>query len=237
MKQTASLTYAVRRFWPTLPFHGLTVPMQGPHITKPIWKHVWRGDYEWPELRALLKLMRPEDRVLELGLGMGLVSGVLALRHPAARFTSYEANPALHPLIAALHKQNGITNVEVRSAILAPLSGGTTRRFRIHRHFTESSLVATGANVTEVEVPVHDPAAVVAEIRPDVLICDIEGAEEELIPVLPLSSIRVAVVELHPKIVSRAGIARIFRSFLDAGLVPVVDQSFETVVAFERVPS
>ncbi len=235
MKQTASLTFAFRRFWPTLPFHGLTVPMQGPHISKPVWKHVWRGDYEWPELRALAALMQPQDRVLELGLGMGLVSGVMARRHPAARFTSYEANPALHPRIAELHQANGITNVEVRSAILAPLSAGATRRFRIHRHFTESSLVAASADVAEVEVPVHDPAAVMSELRPDLLICDIEGAEEELIPALPLSGLRAAVIELHPQIVSRAGMARIFRSFLDAGLVPVVEQSFETVVAFERV--
>jgi FkbM family methyltransferase len=236
MKQTASLTYAFRRFWPTLPFHGLTVPMQGPHVTKPVWKHVWRGDYEWPELRALSALMRPQDRVLELGLGMGLVSGVLALRQPAARFTSYEANPALHERVADLHKQNGITNVEVRSAIVAPLSSGATRRFQIHRNFTESSLAATAGKVAEVEVPVHDPVAVAAEIRPDLLICDIEGAEEELIPVLPMSGLRAAVIELHPQVVSRAGMARIFRSFLDAGLVPVVEQSSETVVAFERVP-
>lgn len=236
MKQTASLTFAFRRFWPTLPFHGLTVPMKGDHISKPVWKHVWRGDYEWPELRALSALMRPQDRVLELGLGMGLVSGVLARRYPEARFTSYEANPDLHPHISALHKANGITNVEARAALVAPLSGGATRRFRIHRHFTESSLVAASADLSEVDVPVHDPATVMAEVRPDLLICDIEGAEEELLPLLPLGGLRAAVVELHPQIVSRAGMARIFRSFLDAGLVPVVEQSFETVVAFERVP-
>lgn len=235
MKQTASLSYAVRRFWRTLPFHGLTVPMRGDHITKPVWKHVWRGDYEWPELRALSALKRPEDRVLELGLGMGLVSGVLARRHPAARFTSYEANPALLPHIAALHQANDIRNVTVRSAIVAPLTHGATRTFRLHRHFTESSLVARTADLAEVEVPVHDPAEVIAELRPDLLICDIEGAEEELIPNLPMSGLRAVVIELHPQIVSRPGMARIFRAFHEAGLVPVVEQSFETVVSFERV--
>jgi FkbM family methyltransferase len=236
MKQIASLSYSFRRLWPTLPFHGLTVPMQGEHVSKPIWKHVWRGDYEWPELRALSALLRPEDRVLELGLGMGLVSGVLAHRLPSARFTSYEANPALLPHIAALHKANGIGNVAVRSAIVAPLSKGAVRKFRLHRHFTESSLTAASAELAEVEVPVHDPETVISELRPDILICDIEGAEEELIPHLPLSGLRGAVIELHPQIVPRAGIARIFRTFLEAGLVPVVEQSFETVVAFERVP-
>ncbi|GGE25723.1 methyltransferase, FkbM family [Gemmobacter megaterium] len=235
MKQTASLSFPFRRFWKTLHFHGLQVPVQGAHVSKPVWKHIWRGDYEWPELRALSALMRPEDRVLELGLGMGLVSGVMARRHPGARFTSYEANPALPEAIARLHRTNGITNVEVRSAVVAPLDQGATRSFRLHRHFTESSLVAGAADLEAVEVPVHDPAAVFAEVRPDLLVCDIEGAEEELIPVLPLAGLRAAVIELHPHIVSRAGMARIFGAFLGAGLVPVVEQSFETVVAFERV--
>lgn len=237
MKQIASLTYSIRRFWPTLPFHGLKVPMQGEHVSKPVWKHVWREDYELPELRALSELMHHDDRVLELGLGMGLVSGVLAKRHPNARFVSYEANPNLRPVILQLHELNGIANVEVRSALIAPLDQGETRRFRLHRHFTESSLVAASADVAEVEVPVHDPAMVMQEVQPDLLICDIESAEEELIPILPLGGLRAAVIELHPHIVSRAGMARIFRAFLDAGLVPVVEHSSETVVAFERVPS
>ena len=235
MKQTASLTWHIRRFWKTLPFHGLRVPVSGAHVTKPVWKHVWRLDYERPELLALSALMHPGDRVLELGAGMGLVSGVMAKRHPQARFTSYEANPALAEVIAGLHRMNGIGNVDLRSAILAPTDQGNTRRFRLHRNFTESSLVAASADVSEVEVAVHDPAEVMAELRPDLLLCDIEGAEEELIPVLPLDGLRAAVIELHPHIVSRAGMARIFRSFLDAGLVPVVECSTETVVAFERV--
>lgn len=235
MKQTANLSYALRRFWPTLSFHGLKVPMRGEHVTKPVWKHVWRGDYEWPELRALSVLMCPEDRVLELGLGMGLVSGVLARRHPTARFTSYEANPALLPHVAALHQANGIRNAEVRSAIVAPSTGGATRKLRLHRNFTESSLVAAADEVAEIEVHVHDPSDVMAELHPDLLICDIEGAEAELIPALPLTGLRAAVIELHPQIVGREGIARVFRTFLDAGLVPVVEQSFETVVAFVRV--
>lgn len=237
MKQTASATYHFRRFWKTLPFHGLTVPVTGSHISKPVWKHIWRGDYERPELQALSAMMRPNDRLLELGLGMGLVSGVMAKRHPGAQFVSYEANPTLGPIVAQLHKLNGISNIDVRSAVVAPLDQGTTRQFRLHRHFTESSLVAASADLDQVVVPVHDPATIMAEVRPDILICDIEGGEEELIPALPLDGLRGVVIELHPHIVGREGIARIFKAFLDAGLVPMVEHSSETVVAFERVPS
>ena len=99
------------------------------------------------------------------------------------------------------------------------------------------SLVAASADLDQVVVPVHDPVTIMAEVRPDILICDIEGGEEELIPALPLDGLRGVVIELHPHIVGREGIARIFKAFLDAGLVPMVEHSSETVVAFERVPS
>lgn len=235
MKQTASLRFPLRGFWNMLPFHRLTVPMPGRHVSKPVWKHVWRGDCERPEPFALAAMGRPQDWLLELGLGMGQVSGVLAKRNPGARFISYEANHALRSIVEQLHLLNGNSNVQVRSAVVAPLEQGNTRVVKLHRHFTESSLAAASANVDEVVVPVHEPATVMAEAKPDILICDIEGGEEELIPRMPLDGLRDVVIELHPHIVSRAGMARIFKAFADFGLVPRVEHSSETVVAFERV--
>lgn len=233
-------TYLLRRYHRMrghIDYRGLTVALDPQVVTDQILDSLWKDDYEVPELQALSGLMRPGDRVLELGAGMGLVSGVMAKRHPQARFVSYEANQALAPVIAALHQRNGIANVTLRSAIVAPLGQGTTRRFRLHRHFTEGSLVAQSADQGEAEVAVHDPVAVIAEVKPDLLLCDIEGGEEELIPLLPMAGLRAAVIELHPTIVSRAGMARIFAAFHAAGLVPVVELSSATVVAFERVPA
>lgn len=231
-------TFLMRRFYRMrhqILYKGLRVSVSSDVVTDPILDSLWKDDYEAPELLALAGLMRPTDTVLELGAGMGVVSGVMAKRFPQSHFTSYEANPALVPVIAALHKQNGINNVTVRSALVAPAKTGTTRNFRIHRHFTESSLVAESADQGLVSVAVHDPDRVIAELQPDLLLCDIEGGEEELIPLLPMSGLRAAVIELHPNIVSRAGMARIFAAFHNAGLFPVVELSTETVMAFERV--
>lgn len=218
-----------------LAYEGLTVPLDNDVVSDSILDALWKQRYEQPEIFALSGLIRPADRVLELGAGMGIVSGIFAKRFPQITVTSYEANPALAPVIAKLHQCNGITNVDLRSALVAPMAMGLTRKFKIHKHFTESSLVAESADQAIVEVPVHDPDAVMAALRPDVLLCDIEGGEEELIPQLPLTGLRAAVIELHPHIVSRAGISRIFNAFLDAGLVPVVELSTATVVAFDRV--
>lgn len=235
MKQIASVSYHFRRLWRELRFHGLHVPVDARHVTKPVWKHIWRGDYEAPELLALSALMRPRDRVLELGGGMGLVSGVMAKRNPDARFLSFEANPGLIDAIAALHRRNGISNVEVVSGILASPDQGPTRTFSLHRNFTEGSLQSGRPSMGQVEVPVHDPVPVFNRFNPDVLLCDIEGAEQDLLPILPLGGLRAVVVELHPRIVSRRGMAQIWKVLIQAGLVPVVELSTATVVAFERI--
>lgn len=228
--KTASILCACRSLWPELDDRGLKVRATGPHVTKPVWKGLWRGDDEGPEFLAMSGRMRPADRVLEPDAG--LVSGVLAKQMPAAHFTSYEANPALVPVIGDLHRRNAIGNVDLRSAIVAPLAGGKPRPFRLPQH--KSSLVAEAADAGVVEVQVHDPAEVMAELRPDVLRCDIEGGEAEPIPALPMGDLRAAVIELHPHILRRVAKRRIFDAFLAAGLVPVAELSTATVVAFER---
>lgn len=214
---------------------GLNVPLPTGLIPDQVLDALYKGQYERPELIAATALLRSGDQILELGAGIGIVSGLLAKRFSSTDFISYEANPALVPVISALHECNGIGNVALRSAIVAPTNHGLTRRFRLHRHFTESSLTATSADEGFVDVPVHDPVTVMNEVQPDILLCDIEGGEEELIPLLPMNGLRAAIIELHPHLVSREGMGRVFRAFLDAGLVPVVELSTATVMAFERV--
>lgn len=235
MKVKTRVRRALARRRGSIIYENIRVPLGNSLVTDEILDTFLKGVYEQPEILALSGLMRPNDRFLELGAGMGLVSGVAAKRHPKASFISYEANPALVPVISALHECNGIGNVALRSAIVAPTNHGLTRRFRLHRHFTESSLTATSADEGFVDVPVHDPVTVMNEVQPDILLCDIEGGEEELIPLLPMNGLRAAIIELHPHLVSREGMGRVFRAFLDAGLVPVVELSTATVMAFERV--
>lgn len=227
--------YSARRLWPVLSFRGLKVPVTGAHVSRPVWKHVWRGDYEAPELDALRALLRPTDRVLELGTGMGLVSGVVAKEFPAIHVYAFEANPSLIPVIEALHKRNEIANVTLRNEVLLPNPREASIRFNLHRNFTESSLSDRIESQSAVDVPVRDINAVVAEVRPDVFVCDIEGAEAQVFDGLDLAGLRVVVIELHPHLLKRAEIKLIYDTCAKAGLYPRVEHSDLTVVAFERV--
>lgn len=230
-----STLYKARSLRPVLRFRGLKVPVSGPHISRSVWKHLWKGDYEAPEIFALQNLLKSGDSVLELGTGMGVVSSIAAKLHPDIKIEAYEANPALIEPIRSLHKMNRITNINIHNAILLPTENQTFRKFNLHEKFTESSIKEEISSIRSIDVPVQDFRTVLNKIRPDVLVCDIEGGEEELFVGVDLRGIRAVVLELHPEVVSRPAIKVIFDVCARAGLYPRIEYSSERVVAFEKV--
>lgn len=236
-KLIARIMYYMRFLRSSLPFHGIRVPFDGFHLGRTTWttfKFVYRGDYEGPEVRALLGLVRKGDRLLELGGGLGIVSGVAAKAAGNAPLLIFEPNSKLIPHIKTLHALNNLTHAEIRNQVVLPQGTPKGRTFFVHSSFGASSIVEHKKVAETVEIPVAAFADVVAEFRPDVLICDIEGAEAELFDGIDLSTFRAAVIEVHPTIVPPAKMARVFETCLSAGLAPRVDLFGGTVIAFER---
>ncbi|WP_322867192.1 FkbM family methyltransferase [Aquicoccus sp. G2-2] len=227
--------HKARILHPVLNFRGIKVPVAGDHISRTLWKHIWKGGYEGPEIEALSSLIRPGDRILELGTGMGLVSGVAANLHPDVKIEAYEANPALIPAIHKLHELNGITNINVNNAILLPTDDTTPIRFNLHENFTMSSIKNTIDSSGYVEVERRDFRKVLSEFRPDILACDIEGGEEELFTGVTLQGLRSLIIEFHPKLISRSAVKRIYDLCADAGLYPRIELSSLQVVAFDKI--
>lgn len=217
-------------------YRGLLVPIHGPHVIRPIIDELMGNRYEAPEINALLQVMRPEDRVLEVGVGLGVVSGITAKAFPHARIACYEANPALMEPIRELHALNGIKTIELHNRILVRGAADGPRAFGIHESFAESSLLTSDQTVRTVDVESQSMEDTLAEFRPDVLVIDIEGGEAELLTGLDMSMIRVLVLELHPKVLTREQEKLIYDSCLASGLYPRVELSSAQVVAFERVP-
>lgn len=234
-----SLTRTVRRLrartMSTVPYRGLDVPITGPHIIKNIIDELMAGRYELPEIEALSRLMRPGDRVLEVGVGLGVVSGLAAKAVPDAQIECFEANPELIDPIRELHALNGLTNITLHNAILVRGPGGESRDFHLHRSFAEGSLIQTSGTVRTVQVPTVSFEEKLAGFAPDILVVDIEGGEDELLSGLDLSGLRALVLELHPAVISRAAEARIHAACLAAGLYPRVELCSANVVAFETV--
>ena len=198
---------------------GMRFPLDRAILPPRIRTLLREGTYEAKEATAVRKLVKEGDVVMELGAGIGFMSTLVATKTPAKSVHSFEANPQLMPYIAQVHAENNVTNAHVTNAVLGDQNG--TASFYIRKNFLASSLdpMDDAEDCTEVEVPSLDVNAVIKELQPSVLICDIEGAEADLLPKMDLTGLRGVVIETHPQWIGKIGMQKVFRCLDAAGLV------------------
>jgi FkbM family methyltransferase len=136
-----------------------------------------------------------------------------------------------------VHRLNGVTQAVLTNAALGPKAG--TVSYYIRQEFPDSSMTAEPEGevspvIAVEEVPMVDIAEEFRRIRPTFLICDIEGAEADLLPAADLSTVRCAVVELHPQWIGAAGVAAVFAAMTRAGLTFYPRTSVKKVATFRR---
>jgi FkbM family methyltransferase len=203
-------------------FQGLPVPINRSGMTKGVLIQLARNDDEMPEIRGLQLAIRPGDRVLELGSGLGIITALAArATGPGGRVLAFEAIPDMIPDTREFITKAGISNVEIRNAVLVPQgSEDQTRQFHVSTSFQSSSMLGSAVQRPKgvINVPTQRANDLLANFDPDVLICDIEGAEAELIPALDVRGIRAAVIELHPDRLSAEQIFGIHAAMARQGL-------------------
>ena len=187
---------------------GVHVPVS-PFLNDTRIQRMNAGRYEGEEIAGALSVVRPGDRVLELGAGLGVVGAVIARNaHPDA-VLSFEANPNLIPHIEALHRLNGLEEVmEVRHQVVAAGPNQPEHMtFHLRNSFLGSSLIDNPRRqTTQVDVPTVPYDTVINTFRPDVLIMDIEGGELELLRHANLRGIRAIVIEFHLDAYGKEGV-------------------------------
>jgi FkbM family methyltransferase len=155
------------------------------------------GRYEGNEAELARSLIQPNDTVLELGAGLGFLSTYLRLTSPAGRIVCYEANWALMPYIANLHALNKAYGIDVRNAVVFPNPTAETVPFHVHPDFWASGLEPVDDRCRRVEVPVERLSDVMASVRPDVLVMDIEGGEADVLEAADLGAVHSVVLDTH----------------------------------------
>ncbi|MEM9012143.1 MAG: FkbM family methyltransferase [Pseudomonadota bacterium] len=218
--------------------HGVKVPAS-PHVSEARAARLEAGRYERQEINGALQLVGPEDRVLELGAGIGVVGAVIAHNRKPERVLSFEANPRLIPHIEALYAMNGLSDrISVRNqVVLAGEERPETIEFFFGKSFLGSGIDkpkrGSGASV---DVPTVAYADIVAELKPTVLVIDIEGAEHDLLRHADLSGVRGIVVELHPAVYGVEGMRACKRTMRKAGFRRIEEASTRTVYVTRRDP-
>ena len=211
--------------------HGVRVPAS-PYLNETRIARIAAARYEGDEIAGALHVTGPEDRVMELGAGLGLVGAVCAANAKPARVLSFEANPDMLPHINALYAENGLADrIEVRNQlVIAAPDRPETQTFHVQNSFLGSSLIAKKNRRTrEVSVPTVAFDAVRAELSPTVLICDIEGGELDLLRHADLSGLSAVVMEFHPEAYEIKGMRECKRILTQAGFEKVDAVSTRTV--------
>lgn len=214
---------------------GVKVPFDPKIITPKIERPMRNNRYEGGECKTLRGILQPGDRVLELGAGVGLCSAVAGGSPGVEKVIAVEANPDLIPLISETHRLNDIENVEVLNGVVAN-DNRLTQDFYIRPDFWASSMEPDSrAYLRKEKLPSYSIHALIAELNPTVIVCDIEGGELGLFDAADLSNVRQMVLELHPKVYGTEGLARIMGTLAAKGLDLAEDnKEGSTVQLFER---
>ena len=150
------------------------------------------------ERQLVLSVLEPEDVVMELGGGIGMVAIACAKKIGSDRVFSYEANPRLESLIRDNYTLNDVAPT-LKMCMLGPEAGSHT--FYIARKFSRSSAYDSEGDSEAVEVPVEPFNSEVRQVGPTFMIIDIQGSEKELVDYADFGPVRKLLIEVHPDII------------------------------------
>lgn len=160
---------------------------------------IFQGKYEKNEKRIISETLHPNDRVFEIGTGIGFISMYCALTCRDRNIFTYEANPLLVPLIKKNFKLNNRA-INVDNCVLVHRPETDFSEFYVCKDFYSSSLTKPASYDSVIKVPNKDFLTELRRVSPTCLIVDIEGFEYELFRNVELPScIAKVLIELHPE--------------------------------------
>ncbi|MEP5761851.1 MAG: FkbM family methyltransferase [Litoreibacter sp.] len=219
-------------------YHNIEV-LQGEHLGPQMIRNMGNDRYEHQEIRAALLEIAPDDVVVEMGAGSGVVGAIIAKNCKPKRILSFEANHKLIDHIKRLYVHNNIADrIEVRNQIvLSQTRAPEDVEFFIRGNFLGSGMVITKGmdRAEKVSVPVVKWQEIKKEVSPTVLMMDIEGAEHDFFRDADLSGIRTIIVELHRDVYHRKGMRQIREKMLvEKGFTEDTEASRGGVFVFRR---
>ena len=187
-----------------LPPYGSIVVVDGikmrvdPRMSDYNIKKLMAGRHTIHERRLVLGVLEPDDIVMELGGGIGMVAIACAKRIGSERVFSYEANPRLESLIRDNYALNDVAPT-LKMCMLG--SGAGSHTFYLAKKFSRSSAYDSEEDSEAIEVPVEPFNDEVRRIAPSVLIVDIQGSEKEFVDYADLGTVKKLLIEVHPRII------------------------------------
>ncbi len=198
----------------TTQIDGLTVSCDPALIPRSVVTALVKGKYEAPERRLVVDAIRPGDKVVEIGTGVGVVSLLCNRLAGPGNVLSFEANAVLEPAIRANFALNGM---QPRLRLHAVTVDGAPIRFYRNANIVSSSVYDRGLEAEEVVVQSEAIDRVLEDEAATVLVIDVEGAELALLACDAVGRLREIIVETHPHIVGEAETAAMVAGLVARG--------------------
>lgn len=194
--------------------YGVILPVKHRLISKGIAKQIYFGEYESKEIDIIAHRLDKNDRVMEVGAGIGFLSTFCAKHIGSENVFAYEANPELIDIIRLTYEKNHVSP-QVYNVFLAEGEGEC--EFYLNDDFWASSSVIktnTTRKVIIKKVSLNDE---IRRIKPTFLIVDIEGGEKDFFGLVDLSGIKKICIETHPGILTNEDLSGIFSQLMAEG--------------------
>jgi FkbM family methyltransferase len=217
--------------------NGVRINSDSPALSPAMRRRILSGKYEVHEAKCVSALVEPGEVVLELGGGIGYISSLIGITNRATKIVVVEANPDTVPLIQETHHLNNVEATVLNAVAMPRVKHDTNVPFYIREDFWASSLSPEPWGYSrEVSVPCLDFGDLLADRKPSMLVCDIEGGEANLLlGTTSMRSVRKIILELHQRIVGLSGIRDIFLHLSKQGFAYDPSLSEGAVVVFRRV--
>ena len=201
----------------TVELHGIKLELDPAILSAKMIQVIRERRYEGAEARQLQRVVQENEIVLEIGAGIGFISSLLVKNPKTKKVISYEANPGLIDAIRKTVSSNAAAEQdkwEVRNAVLANgLWDKDFINFYVHADFWGSSLEPSAHAVRVEQVRLQRFNTLIPEMRPTMIVCDIEGGELELFRNADLTGVKKVYLEIHQGRLGRRGIRALFDCF------------------------
>ena len=218
----------------TVKIRGTRFSVKSPLIQTRQKSWMYFGVYEVYELNAVERFVRPNDAVIELGASIGVVSSLTNRRlADPTRHLVLEANPRLIETLEHNRERTG-SRFGIRHAALG--YGADKITFHVNDSFLSGGVEREGDAVTVPTVSLGELIEDLGE-SPVVLVCDIEGAELDLVEHeldVICDRVDLIIMETHPRTAGSEPTDTMSAKLVEAGYSIVSDDHFVLVFAHPR---
>lgn len=211
------------------------------HLSLKVRNRILMGIYEAHEKRMCLQYLDSNDAVLEIGSAIGFIGLFCQKNIGIKKYFMFEANPNTLAILRSNYRLNGLTPFASNLA-LAPGDGSV--ELDIASDFWENSVIpGAGSNGATRETVTVSGASFQSLLHKageevNVLIIDVEGAEQFIDPDQVPPQIDKIIMEIHPHVLGPRKTYDLIAGLVRKGFhVAAEEQDTFTFLRWERVPA